>query len=64
MASKSIAEKAEITSYLVGLHTLLEAQSKGVTSVPSAILAKEYEKHWGLLKEMIAKEKDDESRKS
>lgn len=64
MPNKSIIEKAEITGYLVGLHTLLEAQSKGVTSVPSATLAKEYEKYWGLLKEMVTKEHEDDSRKS
>ena len=52
--------KTEIASYLVSLYTLLEAQSKGQTSVPSTVLAAEYEKHWGLLKEAIAKESEDE----
>lgn len=57
--------KVEIAGYLVNLHTLLEAQSKGQTSVPSSVLAAEYEKHWGLLKEAIAKENaDDEARRS
>ncbi len=55
--------KAEIASYLVSLHTLLEAQSKGVQSVPSVKLADEYEKHWGLLKKAI-EESADEARPS
>lgn len=52
--------KSELASYLVSLHTLLEAQSKGMTSVPSTTLAAEYEKHWALLKQAIEEEKDDE----
>lgn len=56
--------KTEIASYLVSLHTLIDAQTKGQTSVASMILADEYEKHWGLLKEAITKEKDDETRQS
>lgn len=55
-------DKLELSSYLVNLHTLLEAQSKGVTSVPSQVLAQEYEKHWGLLKDTIAKENERETR--
>jgi hypothetical protein len=56
--------KAEIATYLVSLHTLLEAQSKGSHSVPSIILADEYEKHWGLLKDAITKENEHETRSS
>jgi hypothetical protein len=48
--------KAELASYLVSLHTLLEAQSKGSHAVPSATLAAEYEHHWGLLKQEIEKD--------
>lgn len=54
--------KADIASYLVSLHTLLEAQSKGVQCVPSALLATEYEKHWGLLKDTITKENEHDTR--
>lgn len=56
--------KSEIASYLVSLHTLLDAQTKGVHSVPSTSLAVEYEKHWALLKETIQKENEDETRQS
>lgn len=56
--------KAEIASYLVSLHNLMEAQSKGSHSIPSVVLADEYEKHWGLLKDTIAKENEDETRSS
>lgn len=48
--------RAEIASYLVSLHTLLEAQSKGAMPIPSTILAEEYERNWALLKETITKE--------
>lgn len=56
--------KAEIASYLVNLHTLLEAQTKGQRSIATPALGEEYEKHWELLKEAIAKEKEDEARQS
>lgn len=56
--------KDKIASYLVSLHTLLDAQTKGVHSVPSTSLAVEYEKHWALLKETIQKENEDETRQS
>lgn len=54
--------KAEIASYLVSLHTLLEAQSKGVVSVPSTTLGDEYNKYWDQLKSIITKENEDEAR--
>lgn len=54
--------KFEIAGYLVNLHTLLEAQSKGVVSIPSTVLADEYNKHWDLLKATITKENDNESK--
>jgi hypothetical protein len=56
--------KGELASYLVSLHNLLEAQFKGPNAVPSTVLAAEYEKHWGLLKDEIAKENEDETRSS
>lgn len=55
--------KSEIASYLVSLHTLLDAQTKGIHP-PSTSLAVEYEKHWALLKETIQKENEDETRQS
>lgn len=55
--------KAEIASYLVSLHNLLEAQFKGPHAIPSTVLAEEYEKHWGLLKDIITKENERETRK-
>lgn len=51
-------DKDEIASYLVSLHTLLEAQSKGVGAVPSTILADEYSKYWALLKSTIQEENE------
>lgn len=59
-----MASKYEIAGYLVSLHTLLEAQSKGNLSVPSSVLAAEYEKHWRMLKDEISKENEDDSRQS
>jgi hypothetical protein len=54
--------KAELANYLVSLHTLLDAQSKGAHSIPSATLAEEYERTWGQFKELIAKDRNDERR--
>lgn len=48
--------KVELASYLVSLHTLLEAQSKGQHSIPSTTLADEYNHCWDQLKEVIANE--------
>lgn len=56
--------KLELSAYLCNLHTLMEAQTKGIKSTASPFLADEYTKHWGLLEEAIAKENDDETRKS
>lgn len=56
--------KAELASYLVSLHTLLYEQTKGQHSIPSATLVEEYEKHWGLLKDTIHKENDNETRQT
>lgn len=56
--------KIDIASYLVNLHTLLDAQSKGAGGIPSTTLANEYEKHWGLLKNTIEKENEHEARSS
>lgn len=57
-----MASKYEIASYLVSLHSLLEAQTKGQASVASSVLWAEYEKHWGMLKDMINKENENEAR--
>lgn len=54
--------KAEIASYLVSLHTLMDAQSKVGYSIPSNVLAEEYTKHWKLLKDAIAKDNQYEAR--
>lgn len=48
--------KAELAQYLVNLHTLLQAQSSGAHSVPSAVLSEEYNRNWALLKEEIDNE--------
>lgn len=52
--------KAEFASYLVSLHTLIEAQMKSAHSIPAPILAAEYERCWDQLKEKIK----DETRQS
>lgn len=52
-------DKFQIASYLVNLHTLLEAQSKGVVSIPSTTLGDEYEKYWSQLKSIITKENEE-----
>lgn len=57
-------DRLELSFYLVNLHTLLEAQFKGPHSIPSTVLATEYEKHWGLLKDAINKENERDARKS
>lgn len=51
--------KAETAFYLVNLHTLMGAQDD-VGLNKSALLADEYNKHWGLLRTAIEKENDDE----
>lgn len=56
--------KSEIASYLASLHTLMDAQFANPVADVSKTLAAEYEKHWGLLKEAIAKENADEARQS
>lgn len=48
--------KSELASYLVSLHTLMEAQSKAAGSIPSTTLAAEYERCWKQLKEKITDE--------
>lgn len=53
--------KAEIASYLVSLHTLMDAQFANPVADVSQTLAAEYTKHWGLLKEAIAKENEHEA---
>lgn len=55
-------DKLELSAYLVNLHTLMQAQTASV-SMASQTLAAEYDKHWGLLKDAIAKENEDEARK-
>lgn len=55
--------KDELASYLVSLHTLLEAQSKGAHSIPSTVLADEYNRCWDQLKDIINKEQENETRK-
>lgn len=56
--------KADTASYLVSLHTLIEAQSKGAYSLASKWLGEEYTKHWGILRDTITKEHEDDARKS
>lgn len=53
--------KAETASYLVSLHTLLEAQSKGVHSIPSKALAEEYNREWDKLKAAINEDQENET---
>jgi len=53
--------KREIAAYLVSLHSLMQAQSASIHN-PSTVLAAEYAKHWGLLKEAIQKEDEDDAR--
>lgn len=48
--------KAEIASYLVSLHTLMEAQYHSPHAIPSAALAAEYNHYWDLLKQEITGE--------
>lgn len=57
-------KKDEIASYLVNLHTLMDAQFANPIADVSQTLAAEYTKHWGLLKEAIAKENENEARQS
>lgn len=56
--------KAEIASYLVSLHTLMDAQFANPVADVSQTLAAEYAKHWGLLKDIIIEERDNEARQS
>lgn len=54
--------KADTASYLVSIHTLLEAQSKGAHSIPSQVLAQEYEREWANLKKLINEDQENETR--
>lgn len=54
--------KAEIAEYLVNLHTLMDAQRATGGSPVSSTLSAEYEKNWGLLKDAITKENENEAR--
>lgn len=49
--------KVELAQYLVNLHTLLDAQSKGATAIPSTVLSEEYERNWSLLKQEIDRDR-------
>lgn len=53
--------KFDVAQYLVNLSTLLSAQSSNVHN-PSAVLSEEYNKHWGILKDIVIKENEDEAR--
>lgn len=55
--------KLELAGYLVNLHTLMEAQDKNGL-LKSSTLGDEYTKHWGLLKDAITKENEDDARTS
>ena len=55
-------DKAELASYLVSLHLLMEGQDRNGL-LKSTILAAEYERNWGKLKELIAKENGNETGK-
>lgn len=56
MASSS---KFELAEYLVDLHTLLMAQEQAGGLAKSDTLLNEYNKNWGLLKDIINKENED-----
>lgn len=56
--------KVEIAGYLASLNSLIEAQEKSGTNLRSQLLAQEYEKYWNLLKQIITKENDHETRQS
>lgn len=56
-------DKYQLAMYLVNLHTLLEAQSKGA-SLPSTTLSNEYNENWQLLKTTINKENEYDARPS
>lgn len=58
-----MASKYDIAQYLVNLHTLLQAQDSAGGLLKSGTLAAEYETNWGLLKDTINKENEDETRK-
>lgn len=55
-----MASKYEIASYLVSLHTLLDAQMRSGHAITSPILADEYERQWEELKSLINQEQTDE----
>lgn len=57
-------DKKDQAGYLVSLHTLIEAQSKGQHSLASQTLAEEYERAWGEFKETLRKEQEDAKQKS
>lgn len=54
--------KIEMASYLVSLHTLIEAQTKGSHALASATLGEEYTRVWQGLKDTIKKEQEENAR--
>lgn len=56
--------KVETASYLVSLHTLMEAQSKGVFSRVTQALADEYNREWDNLKRKIKEEQDEAGKRN
>lgn len=55
--------KYELAEYLANLHTLLSAQDQAGGLSKSRTLLDEYNTTWGVLKDAIEKEKDNETRK-
>lgn len=51
--------KQDLAAYLVSLAALLESQDRAGGNSRSQVLAAEYEKHWGMLKEKIEGGKDE-----
>lgn len=57
-----MATKFELAQYLVNIHTLMQAQTASVHSIPSTTLADDYNRTWDILKDTITKENEDETR--
>lgn len=58
-----MGSKYELAQYLTNLHTLLSAQDQAGGLSKSQVLLDEYNRSWGQLKDAIAKENENETRK-
>lgn len=58
-----MTEKYDLLNHLVGLQSLIQFQTTQTGSTPSGIMAREYQRTYDKLRDIIAKEEEDEAGK-